>query len=306
MEGATYLSDRLFVALAKRTGLVTKEALRPVREEQQRLLADGLSISLFSLARWEGVLSAAQGDELVRLARQLIAREPAYREELIEAPPPRPLSEPDEAFEPWLSGLGRIPRREGEPADPLDALGLELLDDAAPAPEELAADLREDAPQRSLATAGHPLRRDDWGDRRGDLGDSGVLLIDSGGDWVGESASALAPLPAAPGAKPSAEPIEVEARWAPTASDDVLDLAFESTHDSLLLSPPQRSGPPASVERDERRARRERRASRSGRVEGERQGARPRRSRRPRVEPPRRGSSRRRMASASSGTFSSL
>lgn len=82
----SYLSDRLFVGLARRTGFPTKEQLRPIQAEQRRLQADGFSISLFSLAQWNGLLTRERSDHLMDLAREIAQQYPDYAGDVIEAP----------------------------------------------------------------------------------------------------------------------------------------------------------------------------------------------------------------------------
>lgn len=261
VSNPTYLSDRLFVALAKRLGAPSKERLRPIREEQQRLLAEGLSISLFSLARWEGVLSPAAATRLLTLARQVAAREPAFRHDVIEPEPIRAAEA--EPFEPWATCLDRLAPGphllgSGEPAS-LAEQGLELVED------DEGADMLELEPAPTSARlrpgAGDPFSREDWGDRRSSLGDSGVLLeAGVSSEWDVDSISAAEPLP-----ERSPEPLEVAPRWEPHARD-VLDFALESTASSFgaLEAEPdlEASGPDR---RAEQRARRRRRASRRAR-----------------------------------------
>src|SRR5690606_56917 len=157
-------------------------------EEQQRLLAEGLSISLFSLARWEGVLSPTDGTRFLALARQVAAREPAFRHDVIE---PEPVHTAEaEPFEPWATCLDRLAPRphvlgSGE-APSFDEQGLELIDDGDGDPLAAMLELEPTPAPRAGArpSAGDPFLRDDWGDRRSSLGDSGVLLeVGSSSAW---------------------------------------------------------------------------------------------------------------------------
>ncbi len=264
VSNPTYLSDRLFVALAKRLGAPSKERLRPIRDEQQRLLAEGLSISLFSLARWEGVLSPAEGTRFLTIARQVAARDPAFRDDVIEPEPVR--STEAEPFEPWATCLERLAPGpqvlgSGEPAT-LEEQGLELIEEGDGDP--LAAMLElEPTPaprERVRPTSGDPFLRDDWDDRRSSLGDSGVLEVGSSSDWEVDSAPAAAALP-----ERGSEPIEVAARWEPHVPD-VLDFALESTTSSLGALDPEPDLEASGLDSGaERRARRRRRASRRAR-----------------------------------------
>ena len=227
----SYLSDHLFVGLAKRAGYPSKAQLRPVQEAQRRLRdREGFSISLFSLAQWEGLLTQTQADELMALARDLAARFPAYADHVIEspgvglgdpsasaeraAPPPLVLDD----LEP-LAGL-----EEPGPADPVDpAPEVEVLDEL---------EILDPGPSDEV-----------WALRRAAIGDSGVV-----------------------GALPTAGPVEVTPTWHPDDAVDPLEVALSATSTRFAHEDP--GDDPADLERQARRRRRDRRSSRRrGRLE---------------------------------------
>jgi hypothetical protein len=81
-----YLSDRLFVALAKRLG-VPRRRLATLKLRQQRQAQDGVSVSLFSLARLERWIDEKSSAHLLSCARRVIRKHPKYRRDLIEIRP---------------------------------------------------------------------------------------------------------------------------------------------------------------------------------------------------------------------------
>lgn len=78
-----YLSDRLFVALAKRLG-VPRRRLATLRLRQQRQVQAGVAVSLFSLARLERWIDEKSAARLLDCARRVIRKHPKYRRDLIE------------------------------------------------------------------------------------------------------------------------------------------------------------------------------------------------------------------------------
>ena len=78
-----YLSDRLFVALAKRLG-VPRRRLATLRLRQQSQVRDGVAVSLFSLARLERWIDEKSAAHLLACARRVIRKHPKYRRDLIE------------------------------------------------------------------------------------------------------------------------------------------------------------------------------------------------------------------------------
>lgn len=78
-----YLSDRLFVALAKRLG-VPRRRLATLRLRQQGQVRDGVAVSLFSLARLERWIDEKSAAHLLSCARRVIRKHPKYRRDLIE------------------------------------------------------------------------------------------------------------------------------------------------------------------------------------------------------------------------------
>lgn len=78
-----YLSDRLFVALSKRLG-VPRRRLATLKLRQQRQAQEGVSVSLFSLARLERWIDEKSAAHLLSCARRVIRKHPKYRRDLIE------------------------------------------------------------------------------------------------------------------------------------------------------------------------------------------------------------------------------
>lgn len=82
-----YLSDRLFVALAKRLG-VPRRRLATLRTRQQRQVRSGVAVTLFTLARLEEWIDERSADRLLSYARRVIKKHPKYRRDLIEVRQP--------------------------------------------------------------------------------------------------------------------------------------------------------------------------------------------------------------------------
>lgn len=78
-----YLSDRLFVALAKRLG-VPRRRLATLRARQRGQVQAGVVVSLFSLARLERWIDEKSAAHLLSCARRVIKKHPKYRRDLIE------------------------------------------------------------------------------------------------------------------------------------------------------------------------------------------------------------------------------
>jgi hypothetical protein len=122
----TYLSDRLFVAVAKRLG-VPQQRLMRLQGRQRRSIREGTSISLFTTARLEGWLDEGASGMFLEYARQVIARRPEYAGEVYEA-----------AVEPQAVTAEWVPDEVGA-KDRLEGFGssddLIELDDLGPPPK---------------------------------------------------------------------------------------------------------------------------------------------------------------------------
>lgn len=77
-----YLSDRLFVAIAKKVGFPTKRTLQSYRDLQLEFLSSGCPITLFTLTRLKGVLDAVQTNQFVGWAREVIRSRPSFSSDL--------------------------------------------------------------------------------------------------------------------------------------------------------------------------------------------------------------------------------
>ena len=113
-----YLSDRFFVALAKRAGAPSKEELSHCRTLQLQCNEEGCAVSLFSVARATDLID---GERFLRLADSAIAQRPGYASGLLH-----------DLDAPALLSQRRQPVEDehvASDADLLQSLGLELLPD---------------------------------------------------------------------------------------------------------------------------------------------------------------------------------
>jgi hypothetical protein len=68
-----FLSDQLYVRLAKRAGYPSLDALKRIRDLQQEWLDGGAPASLFMVSQLEGVIDAEQTREFEGWARQIVS-----------------------------------------------------------------------------------------------------------------------------------------------------------------------------------------------------------------------------------------
>lgn len=105
----TSISDRLFVALAKKVGFPEKQVLRQYRSMQMEMVEAGLPITLFSLARLKGVLDAGQVERFVGWAQQVVSTRPKYAGDLVaDSGAPTAALESDSIFDSTLPDEVRV------------------------------------------------------------------------------------------------------------------------------------------------------------------------------------------------------
>ncbi|RMG09415.1 MAG: hypothetical protein D6731_19670 [Planctomycetota bacterium] len=141
------LGDRLFVALAKRAGFPSKEALQHCREIQLEWLASCPSTTLFTVAQLEGIIDARQALQFERWARWVVANYPH-------------LKATREQYAPRTKGKAPAAKsapRVAPPRDP-EALGeRDPFDEPAPPFEGLPARGAHKGPPPSGAAPAAPL-----------------------------------------------------------------------------------------------------------------------------------------------------